>query len=63
MAEGDSHTAFSRGPPSLNSNRQACTLWSVVCGHPTAKREFRQAEICQVRGLTVLKILQNTHDG
>ncbi|MPC68612.1 hypothetical protein E2C01_062814 [Portunus trituberculatus] len=29
------------------------SVHSVVCDHPTVKGEFRQAEICQVRGLTV----------
>ncbi|MPC36374.1 hypothetical protein E2C01_029829 [Portunus trituberculatus] len=30
------------------------SVHSVVRGHPTAKSEFRKAEIRQVRGLTVI---------
>ncbi|MPC14429.1 hypothetical protein E2C01_007195 [Portunus trituberculatus] len=29
------------------------SMHSMVCGHPTTKSEFRQAEICQVWGPTL----------
>ncbi|MPC23687.1 hypothetical protein E2C01_016748 [Portunus trituberculatus] len=37
------------------------SVHSVVRGHPTIKSEFRQAEIHQVLGLTVLESLELTH--
>ncbi|MPC58281.1 hypothetical protein E2C01_052277 [Portunus trituberculatus] len=66
MVEGDSHCVLiglERGltsPGSCVVRRVAAkfefkspSVHLVVCGHPTAKGEFRQAEIRQVRGLTV----------
>ncbi|MPC78779.1 hypothetical protein E2C01_073277 [Portunus trituberculatus] len=38
------------------------SVHSVVHGHPTAESESRQAEIRQVRGLTVLKVTCQDND-
>ncbi|MPC23215.1 hypothetical protein E2C01_016257 [Portunus trituberculatus] len=37
------------------------SMHSVICGHPTTKSEFCQAEIRQVQGLTVVSLI-SMHD-
>ncbi|MPC49103.1 hypothetical protein E2C01_042897 [Portunus trituberculatus] len=51
MAEGDSHMCGCQGTAKFEF--KSPSVLSVVCGHPIAKNEFCQAEMRQVRGLTV----------